>query len=64
MNKICLSVVALLLAATVFGQHTLQVKVLDAVSKKPLSFASVSPKGVPHGVVADSTGLAVLIISA
>ena len=60
MNKICLSVVALLLAATIFGQQTVQVKVLDAVSKKPLSFASVSPKGVPHGVTADSTGLAEL----
>ena len=64
MNKICLSVVALLFAATIFGQHTLPVKVLDAVSKKPLSAASVSPKGVPHGVVADSTGLAQLQLPA
>jgi hypothetical protein len=38
------------------------VKVLDAISKKPLSFASVSPKGVPYGVIADSTGLAQLKI--
>jgi iron complex outermembrane receptor protein len=58
MNKMCLSVAALLFAATIYGQYTLQVKVLDAVSKKPLSYASVSPKGVPHGVTADSTGLA------
>ena len=64
MNKICLIVSALLLAATLHGQYTLEVKVLDAVSKKPLGFASVSPKGAPSGVVADSTGLAVLKISA
>lgn len=62
MNKICLSVTALLLTAALYGQHTLQVKVLDAVLKKPLSFASVSPKGAQHGVTADSTGLARLII--
>lgn len=63
MSKICLSVAALLLSAIIYGQHTLQVKVLDAVSKKPLSFASVSPKGVPYGVVADSAGLAQIKIS-
>jgi outer membrane cobalamin receptor len=63
MNKICLSVTALLLTAALHGQHTLQVKVLDAVSKKPLSYASVSLKGAPHGVTADSTGLAQLKIS-
>jgi iron complex outermembrane receptor protein len=63
MNKICLLVTALLFAAAIFGQHTLHVKVLDAVSKKPLSFASVSPKGVPHGQVADSAGLVHLKIS-
>src|SRR5688572_9538025 len=64
MNKICLSIAALLLTVGLYGQHTLQVKVLDAVSKKPLGFASVSPKGVPWPVVADSTGLAELKISA
>jgi outer membrane receptor for ferrienterochelin and colicins len=63
MNKICLLVAALLFAPAIFGQHTLHVKVLDAVSKKPLSFASVSPKGVPHGQVADSAGLVHLKIS-
>jgi len=63
MNKICLSVTALLLTAALYGQHTLQVKVLDAVSKKPLSYASVSSKGVSHGVTADSAGLAQLKIS-
>ena len=64
MNKICLSIVVLLLAIAMNGQHVLQVKVLDAASKKPLSFASVSLKGVPHGVTADSTGLAQLKMSA
>lgn len=57
MNKICLIVVALLLATAIYGQHTLQVKVLDAVSKNPLSFASVSSKGVPYNATADSSGL-------
>lgn len=64
MNKICLSVAALLLSYLIYGQHTLQVKVLDAASKKPLSYASVSAKGVPHGVTADSTGLAQLNVPA
>lgn len=63
MNKICLSVTALLLSVIIYGQHTLQVKVLDAVSKKPLSYASVSPKGVPRPVVADSIGFAQLKLS-
>jgi len=64
MNKICLSILLLLLAIATNGQHVLQVKVLDADSKKPLSFASVSPKGVPQGVTADSTGLAQLKVPA
>ena len=64
MNKICLSIMAMLYAAMIHGQHTLQVKVIDANSKKPLSFASVSPKGVPHGVTADSAGLVQLKIPA
>src|SRR5688572_12796983 len=64
MNKICLSIGTLLFAAATYGQHTLQVKVLDAVSKKSLSFASVSAKGVPNGVTGDSTGLAQLKVPA
>jgi iron complex outermembrane receptor protein len=62
MNKICLSVAAFLFTATIFGQQTLQVKVLDVVSKKPLSYASVSSKGIFQPVVADSNGLAKLKI--
>src|SRR5690242_18106916 len=63
MIKIYLSIVAILFAATIFGQHTLQLRVVDAVSKKPLSFASISPKGVPQSIVADSMGFAQLKIS-
>ena len=62
MNKICLSIAALLFASTILGQQALQVKVLDAVSKKPLSYASVLTKGVSQPVVADSAGLAQLRI--
>ena len=64
MNKICLSIVLLLLFIAMNAQHILEVKVLDAASGKPLSFASISPKGVSHGVTADSTGLAQLRMSA
>ena len=64
MGKICFCIVAILFTATIYGQHTLHVKVLDAASKKPLSYASVSPKGVPQPVVADSSGLALLNLPA
>lgn len=64
MNKICLSVAAFLFTATIFGQQTLQVKVLDAVLKRPLSYASVSSKGISQPVVADSNGFAQLKLSA
>jgi iron complex outermembrane receptor protein len=64
MNKICLNVVAILFAAVMHGQHVLQMKVLDAASKKPLIFASVLLKGIPHGVTADSRGFAQLKIPA
>ena len=60
MRKIFLCIAAMLFVAAIFGQQTTEVNVLvlDAASKKPLPFASVSPKGVPRPVVTDSTGLA------
>jgi outer membrane receptor protein involved in Fe transport len=61
MRKIFLCFTVMLFAATIYCQHTLQVKVVDADSKKPLSFGSVSLKGAKTGVVADSTGLAKMI---
>src|SRR6185436_20755263 len=58
MSKICLSIAALLFAATIFGQQTIHVKVIDSISKKPLPFASVYEPNVNRPVIADSTGFA------
>ncbi len=60
MNKLCVTVVALLLAATAFGQNSLKVIVSHAGTKELLGSATVSIKSLKKNVVTDSTGTASL----
>lgn len=59
---LCAAMVAMSIAAA--AQHILKIKVIDVDSKNPLSNAAVSPKGVPHGIVADTSGNARLLMPA
>jgi outer membrane receptor for ferrienterochelin and colicins len=64
MNKLILSLGVLLSTTTVSAQRTLTIKVIDADSKQPLSNASVTLKGTPHGTATDTTGYARLLFTA
>lgn len=58
-----LVVLALFCTATAVAQATLKGKVVDAESNEPLIGATVSVKGIPHGVVTDIDGLFSLKVS-
>ena len=57
MSKILLCVVALLNAATSFGQNSLKIKIINADTKEPLWGAFAVAKGMENGTTSDSTGV-------
>ncbi len=58
MNKICVIIVALLCATSIFGQNSLKIKVIHAETKEPLTAATVSIPSIKRTVVTDSSGMA------
>lgn len=60
MNKICVTVLALLCANITFGQNNLRVKVSHADTKELLASATVSIKSLKKSVITDSTGSVLL----
>ena len=60
MHKLCLVLLAFLYAATSYGQHTLTIKVLHAVTNEPLYNASAYIQSMENGRATDSSGRATL----
>lgn len=60
MNKLCLTLAALLCTAIIFGQNSLKIKVINADTKEPLSNASAYIQSMENGTATDSSGIATL----
>jgi len=58
MSKICLSIVALVIAGITFGQNSLKIKVVHGNQKEPLPGATVKLHSVNKTSIADSNGVA------
>ncbi len=59
MNKLCLTVVVCLFTTTLFGQHSLKIKITNAANKETLPAATVSIHSLQQTVKADSSGIAI-----
>ncbi|MEO6612042.1 MAG: TonB-dependent receptor [Chitinophagaceae bacterium] len=60
MNRICLTIVALICATHSFGQNSLKIKISHAGNKEPLAAATVSIQRLKKVIITDSTGVAFL----
>ncbi|MEO7984486.1 MAG: TonB-dependent receptor, partial [Bacteroidota bacterium] len=56
MNKIGLTIAAIVYSTIIFAQNTMKIKVFNAASKEPLWGAVAHLQGMKNGVVSDSTG--------
>ncbi|MEO7922746.1 MAG: TonB-dependent receptor [Chitinophagaceae bacterium] len=58
MNKLCLTLAALLCTAIIFGQNSLKIKIINAETKESLPNTSIISKGTEPGHVSDNSGKA------